>query len=162
MMSVSIWQHSKTITATPFPEVFEFRMPQFEPGLGGLSRAVIAGVIAWLLAFQGFGAFASLHGHWAQQTAGQTDAQERGSNCGAAPSSAPSVPCHHGHCECCIVCASGHIGWLTRTGSIVSAVVFSLPRVGGIPTEGPFSRVATKPTSGWTSSWSQRAPPHFY
>ena len=135
-------------------------MAKFEPRRGGLARALVAGLLAWLLAFQGFGAFAFPYKPWSQPIAGQTLSQ--GSpNCGATSGSEPSAPCHHDHCDCCILCGSGHADWPALIGVIVSAVaLFLLPLVISA-TSWRIFRTENKPPSGWTSAWSQRAPPRF-
>lgn len=135
-------------------------MAKLEPRRGGVARAWIAALLAWLLACQGFGAFASSHSHWGQSIAGQTVSQA-GQDCGATPARMPSAPCHHDHCECCILCASGHANGPALIGVIVSAIaLFSAPPI-TVAAAWRFSRAENKPPSGWTSSWSQRAPPRF-
>jgi hypothetical protein len=139
---------------------FRSLMVKLEQGRWSLTRAVIAGILAWLLAFQGFAFAASPQKDFAPATAEAGPAISPGGDyCGTARGGGPQAPCRHDHCLCCIARASTNAGGLAlMTAIVLSAAVFSSPRIaGGIAWHDPGNE--NKPPAGWTSSWSQRAPP---
>lgn len=144
-----------------YGRAFHCRMARVVPGRRSLTRVVIAGVLAWLLALHGFAAAASPHLRLAPPAAGQAFTQS-GKNCGTPRGGDPSAPCHHEHCGCCILCASSHhAGGLAAPATIPFAfAAFPLARL-KIANAWRVPGVENKPPSGWTSSWSQRAPPRF-
>jgi len=121
---------------------------------------MIAGILAWLLAFQGFAFAASPQKHFMPAGAGAGHAiSASGDFCGTPRGDGPQAPCHYDHCQCCIARPSvdaGELGWMTAI--LLSAAVFPPPRTTAvIAWHVPGGE--NKPPSGWTSSWSQRAPP---
>ncbi len=127
-----------------------------------LTRALIAGILAWLLAFQGFAVAASPQKHFIPAGAGAEHTISPGGDyCGMPRGGGPQAPCHYDHCQCCLTRApidACGLGWITAI--LLDAAVFSPPHTTGtIAWHVPGSE--NKPPSGWTSSWSQRAPPRF-
>ncbi len=139
---------------------FRSRMVKLTPGRWSLTRAVIAGILAWLLAFQGFAFAASPQKHFTPAGAGAGHVVSSGGDYCGTPRG-PQAPCQYDHCQCCITRAPNDVGGLAwMTAILLSAAVFSPPRTTGvIAWHVPGSE--NKPPTGWTSSWSQRAPPHF-
>ncbi len=134
-------------------------MAKLAPEQRNLTRAVIAGIFAWLLALQGFAAAASAPMRFAQPAAGQAISQS-GEYCGTRGGGDPAAPCQQDHCDCCIRCtpnldSSGLAGAATILAVFLA---FPGPRVAAVAAW-RFSGGGNKPPSGWTSSWSQRAPP---
>ncbi|MGO9236431.1 MAG: hypothetical protein ACLP4V_21030 [Methylocella sp.] len=127
-----------------------------------MTRAVIAGVLAWLLALQGFVFASSPHGRFAPISAEAGQAISLGDDyCGAPGGGEPHAPGQYDHCQCCIVCSSNDacgLAWVTAIP--LTDAVFPAPRTSGAIAR-RFSGDGNKPPSGWTSSWSQRAPPRF-
>jgi hypothetical protein len=136
-------------------------MVRVSPRQISMARAVVAVLFAWLLALQNFAAAASSHRLLAQTAAGQTHFQIS-ENCGAPRGENPSAPCRHDHCECCILCTSTHgSGGLAALAPILSSLaILPLQRV-KTASVWHLSGADSKRPSGWTSSWSQRAPPRF-
>ena len=137
------------------------RMVTLAPERLSLTRAVIAGILAWLLAFQGFAFAASPQKHFAPAGVGAEHAiSPDGNYCGMPHGGGPSAPCQYDHC-CCIARSpidTGGLAWMTAI--LWDAAVFSSPRTTGtIAWHVPGSE--NRPPAGWTSSWSQRAPPRF-
>ncbi len=136
-------------------------MAKLPPERRSFTRAVIAGVLAWLLALQGFAFAASPHGSFAPPigTGAAQALSPGGEYCGVPRGGDPHVPGQYDHCQCCIVCSSsdaGGLAWVTAMP--LAGAVFLAPRTTGaiawrVPGGG------NKPPAGWTSSWSQRAPP---
>ncbi len=122
---------------------------------------VIAGILAWLLVLQGFAFTATSYVRFAQAGQGLGQAIFPGSeNCGTPRGGDPSEPCPHDHCECCILCASSYdAGGLAWVAAIpLTGAVFTAPRIKG-EIAWQLAGGENKPPTGWTSSWSQRAPP---
>jgi len=141
---------------------FHSSMVKLAPGRWSLGRAVIAGILAWLLAFQGFAFAASSHGRYAPIGAEAGHVISVGGDfCGSPGGGDPHAPGQYHHCQCCIVCSSNHacgLAWLVAMP--LTGAIFSPPRTtGALAWRLPGSE--NKPPSGWTSSWSQRAPPRF-
>ena len=123
---------------------------------------VIAGLVAWLLALQGFAFAASSNGTFGRISPGATQTVSPGDDtCRAPRGGDPYSPCQHDHCQCCILCSSSDAGGLAWAAAIALTVVVLPPlrTTGAIAWRLP--RSENKPPSGWTSSWSQRAPPRF-
>jgi hypothetical protein len=122
---------------------------------------LIAGVLAWLLALQGFAFAAPSHASYANVgAAGEQAVSSGGDYCGA-PGGQPQAPCQDDHCQCCILCSSNAASGLTWIGVIESTdVVFPETSVKR-PVAWRFPGAESKPPAGWTSAWSQRAPPRF-
>jgi hypothetical protein len=137
-------------------------MVKLAPERWSLTRAVIAGILAWLLAFQGFAVAASPQKYFAPVGAGAGHTVTSGDDyCGTPRDRSPQAPCQYDHCQCCIARAPNDVGGLAcMTAILLSVAVFSCPRTAGvIAWHVPGSE--NKPPAGWTSSWSQRAPPRF-
>jgi len=137
-------------------------MVKLAPERWSLPRAVIAGILAWLLAFQGFAFAASPQEHFTPVGAGAGHVISAGGDyCGTPSGGRPQAPCQYDHCQCCIARApidAGGLAWMTAI--LWDAAVFSPPHTRGtIAWHVPGSE--NKPPAGWTSSWSQRAPPRF-
>jgi hypothetical protein len=126
-----------------------------------LTRAVIAGILAWLLAFQGFAFAASPQKHFTLADAGAEHTISPGGDYCGTSGGGPHAPCQFDHCQCCIARAPIDVGGLAwMTAILLSATIFSSPRTtSAIAWQVPGSE--NKPPAGWTSSWSQRAPPRF-
>lgn len=127
-------------------------MAKLAPMSGRVARALIAGLLAWVLAIQGLTAAASPH----------AGAMPAGLDlCAPDTNGEQHPPGHHDPCPCCILCPSCHLGGLAWMPVIPpTSAGFPLPRTAGISSR---RLLATEPAPppGWTSSWSQRAPPHF-
>lgn len=80
--------------------------------------------------------------------------------CAADSDSEKHPPGRHDPCSCCILCPSCHLGDLSGTTMIPpKGVDVPLPGIDiAIPRRLLGTETARPP--GWTSSWSQRAPPH--
>jgi hypothetical protein len=135
-------------------------MVKLGPGRWSSTRAVIAGFLAWLLAFQGFAFASSPHGRLSLIAAGLAQAVSPGSYyCGGPRGDGPHSPGQYDHCQCCILRSSSDAGGLAWIKAIpLTAVVFPAPRAMRV-VAWRFAGSGNKPPSGWTSSWSQRAPP---
>ena len=141
---------------------FGYRMVKLAPERWNLTRAVIACILAWLLAFQGFAFAASPGKHFTPAAAGAGHAISAGGDyCGTAGGRGPQAPCQYDHCQCCITRAPIDGSGLGGTAALLLDAAFISPRrtTGVISSLIPGSE--TKPPAGWTSSWSQRAPPRF-
>jgi len=129
---------------------------------GRLIRAMIAIILAWLLAFQGFAFAASPQKPFTPAGTGAGHAVSLGDDyCGTPRGGGPPAPCQYDHCQCCITRAPIDGSGLGGTAALLLDAAFISPRrtTGVISSLIPGSE--TKPPAGWTSSWSQRAPPRF-
>ena len=136
------------------------RMAKLGPQQGIFARAWLAGLLAWLLALQGLVA-ALPQDHSTQPAAGHAITL-KGEDCGAPRSPDPAAPCHHLPCACCILCFSGHgEGTLAVFGVIVFILAYSF-RKSATTIAWCLTSTPVKPPPGWTSSWSQRAPPGIF
>lgn len=137
-------------------------MAKLGPWRRSTTRAIIVGVLAWLLALQGFAIATSPHSGFANVGVGAEQAiSPAGEYCGAPGSGQPQTPCQDDHCQCCILCSSNAasgLAWIAQTG--LTGAVFpatSIKRAAAWR----FPGAESKPPAGWTSAWSQRAPPRF-
>ncbi|HXW71109.1 MAG TPA: hypothetical protein VEK34_06690 [Methylocella sp.] len=129
---------------------------------GSLTRAMIAIILAWLLAFQGFAFAASPQKPFTPVGSGAGHAVSSGDDyCGTPRGGGSPAPCRDDHCQCCITRAPMDGGEVGGIAAILPDAAFVSPRrtTGVISSHIPSSE--TKPPAGWTSSWSQRAPPRF-
>jgi hypothetical protein len=131
-------------------------------GRAPFSGPVVAGVLALLFTLQGFLAIGASAAHYA-----------RGGGEASIGFSIPGVTCfvnmhggnlppaHEGdHAQCCVLCGARDL-----TGHILANVAqtsngTSLRRLSGTLSGWPCEPLISAPT-GWTSSWSSRAPPFF-
>jgi hypothetical protein len=144
----------------PYSVPCHCRMARLGPRRGTFARAWFAGLLAWLLAFQGLVA-ALPQEHATQPAAGHALMLKR-ENCGAPRSHDPAAPCHHLPCACCMLCFSGH-GEGELALFAVPAIIFTAFSFKGTAPAIAWRLASTlaKPPSGFISSWSQRAPPRF-
>ncbi|HTV33088.1 MAG TPA: hypothetical protein VME69_08290 [Methylocella sp.] len=123
------------------------------------ARAWLAGLLALFLALQGLAA-ALPQEHFSYRVAGHQDLTVENENCGAPHSHDPREPYHHLPCACCILCVSGHGEGGLEIFAVLAFIftAFSFSR-----TKAAVAWFLTpsliNPPPGWTSSWSQRAPP---
>jgi hypothetical protein len=138
-------------------------MAKLGPWRRSTTRAAIAGVLAWLLAIQGFAFAASPHAGFVNVGAGAEQAiSPDGEYCGAPKGGDQHSPGQFDHCQCCISRSStdaGGIAWIAAI-AIIGAVFPAPAAASAIAWRFPGD--GDKPPSGWTSSWSQRAPPRFF
>jgi len=130
-------------------------MAKLAPRPRSVARAVIAGLLAWMLAVQGVAIAAMPH-------TGGVDAGGFSAGvdlCADEGDGEKHPPGHHDPCSCCILCPSCHLGGLAWMPMIPPKGVDSptLSHDGAI-SRGLLATQAARPP-GWTSSWSQRAPP---
>ncbi|WP_457796517.1 hypothetical protein [Methylocystis sp. S23] len=71
----------------------------------------------------------------------------------------PPAPAHHAHGEHCLICAAAGVAQPVRT--IVAIMAATIERSAPSPQEWRQRDECPPPVSGWTSSWSSRAPPSF-
>jgi hypothetical protein len=124
----------------------------------GIARVVIVGLLAWALLLPGMAAAALAHS--AEHGLVAADA----GHCAA-----PDRAGDHRHssglhfsCSCCIPCRSGQIDGSAGFLSVIpNGADFSFPAAEIAPGD-VFPIVGTSWPAGWTSSWSQRAPPRIF
>lgn len=131
-------------------------MVELHPKLKILARALIAGLLAWVLAINGH-SFATASTASFADGAGLSTSLEL---CAERGEGEKPLPDHaHAPCSCCILCPScclGGISWVPD----ISPDAMDLARRGEaniIP--GQIITIEVASRFGWTSSWSQRAPP---
>jgi hypothetical protein len=130
-------------------------MDKFALWLRGNTRVLIVGLLAWTLVLHGMGA-ATLS-HAVDLGVGSADF----GHC-AAPDGADDhrrSPGPHFSCSCCIPCRAGQIDGPTGVLSLIpKGADLSFPALAIAPVGvSPIVEISSPP--GWTSSWSQRAPP---
>jgi hypothetical protein len=128
----------------------------------GIARALIAGLLAWALVMQGVAAAASARGGAAFDIGLMSADVERcaadggGDERGHSPSR--HVPCS----SCCIPCRSGLLGDLAGLPLALPSSVSLFFPAADVSRAASVVIVETTSPPGWTSSWSQRAPPHIF
>lgn len=70
-----------------------------------------------------------------------------------------SAPAHHVHGEHCLICAAAEIVQPVRAIAFIALAVHAAPA--RAPLAWRLRDESPPPPSGWTSSWSSRAPPSF-
>ncbi|MBU3887105.1 hypothetical protein FM996_05250 [Methylosinus sporium] len=124
-------------------------------------RAIIARVLACVFVLQGV-AFAVSPAH----ERGDLGGAEPGAvatvgyeYCGASPHGDHKAPAHSVHSQCCILCPSSAHDGLSRFAAVLfDIIVFPPLRTAAAIDWRAFVDPVAPPT-GWTSSWSSRAPP---
>lgn len=130
-------------------------MAKLAPRPRSVARVLIAGVLAWALAIQGLAAAAAPHTGFADAGAFSAGVDL----CATETDGEKHSPGHHDPCACCILCPSCYFGGLAWMPFIPPKGV-DLPQA---DLDGSFRHFVlfteTVRPPGWTSSWSQRAPP---
>lgn len=130
------------------------RMAELLPEPRKLARALLAGLFAWVLAIQGLAAAQNL----AAVAPGLSPTDI--ALCSTDNNGEEHTPDRHAPCTCCILCPSCHhlggMAWMPAFPP--KGLDFHFPRIAGtLSRRVVASEILLLP--GWTSSWSQRAPP---
>lgn len=128
-------------------------MVEFLPKPKILARTLIAGVLAWVLAIQGLAASQHLGADVSANSPVDI------ALCSTDSSSEQHAPGRHDSCPCCILCPLCQLGGLAFMPAIeAKGTDLAILHLGGVISHyAIFSE--SIPPPGWTSAWSQRAPP---
>lgn len=134
-------------------------MDKFVPWPKGIARALIAGLLAWALTVQGLASVTSTHSSLIGVGLGSGEFE----HCAAGGSGDDHrrSPEDHIPCSCCMPCRSGQLGDLVEMALLVLQTMRLYFPVTETRRAELLRIIVVLSSSGWTSSWSQRAPPLF-
>ncbi|WP_400770653.1 hypothetical protein [Methylosinus sporium] len=124
----------------------------------GIARVLIVGLLAWALVLPGMAAAALAHS--VERGIVAADASHCAVPDGADDRRHPPGP--HVSCSCCIPCRSGQIDGSAGFLSVIPKGADLSHPPADIAPGVVFQSVETSSPAGWTSSWSQRAPPRIF
>jgi hypothetical protein len=126
------------------------------------SSPIVAGVLALIFALQSFVALGASAAHFARRgDEASIVISVQDVTCFVDAHGGNRLPAHEGdHAQCCVLCGArdlaGHA--LTNVAQMSGAIS---PQRFSATVSGWLREALVSPPTGWTSSWSSRAPPFF-
>ncbi len=121
-------------------------------------RTILAIAVACVFVLQGLAFASPMH---LNEMHGGVGLEAAGIQCAAGSQGGDSAPARHEHHQCCILSSLHDHDGLLRFVAIASDIVdFSAAQIVSAIDWGFLNDPDGRPT-GWTSSWSSRAPPSF-